>query len=166
MVHDFSTLWKQWQRITVSGEWIAHTELVAALLDALLFPKIIVVCTCETHTYSKDSLSPASSRADVAAKTAAKQTVKPDHSINIKTTQTPSLNTNLQATMHIDTLFHPRGINDGMHAAPVWTTRLLNVLKSSACFVFFLINIEAVGVTFLIHATYGKHPDDSPTSQT
>lgn len=31
---------------------------------------------------------------------------------------------------------------------------------------FFQINIEAVGVTFLIHATHGKHPDDSPTSQT
>lgn len=92
--------------LTVSGKPTAQSKLVAAWLDAL-FPMIIAVCKCETHTYSEDSVCLCSSRADAAVKTAAKQTVKPDQNHTNAISQR-------SAGYHAKRDCRPRGIDDGM----------------------------------------------------
>ncbi|XP_036960719.1 uncharacterized protein LOC119023134 isoform X1 [Acanthopagrus latus] len=71
--HSFGQIWANRKFLTASGKPIAHHTLVASLLDALLLPKHIAVCKCEAHTNKPDFISQGNTRADAAAKAAAKQ---------------------------------------------------------------------------------------------
>lgn len=47
-----------------------HIGLISELLDAILLPKSIAICKCETHTGKNDSVSQGNVKADAAAKAA------------------------------------------------------------------------------------------------
>ncbi|XP_060941493.1 protein NYNRIN-like [Limanda limanda] len=90
VAHDFGRLWANRKFLTSTGKPITHHTLVAALLDAVLLPKLIAICKCEAHTRELDSVSRGNARADIAAKAAAKRSLPVNDAFVLDVPVTPN----------------------------------------------------------------------------
>ncbi|XP_039682088.1 uncharacterized protein LOC120575385 [Perca fluviatilis] len=72
VVHDFGALWKHRQFLKSDGKPVLHHHLINDLLTAILLPTRVAVCKCTAHTGAQDAVSRGNSRADIAAKAAAR----------------------------------------------------------------------------------------------
>ncbi len=66
--HDFGALWKHRTFLKSDGKPVLNHDSIAALLEAILLPKSIVICKCVAHSKSDDFVSLGNKRADAAAK--------------------------------------------------------------------------------------------------
>ncbi|KAL7393657.1 hypothetical protein ABVT39_014052 [Epinephelus coioides] len=73
--HDCAAIatqkWKNRGMITSTGKSILHTDLILALLEAILLPLQIAVCKCAAHTSGNDPISQGNWKADEEVKAAA-----------------------------------------------------------------------------------------------
>ncbi len=72
--HDFGALWKHRKFLKSYGKPALNHDKIAALLEAILLPKSIVICKHVAHSKSDDFVSLGNKRADTAAKDTAMRT--------------------------------------------------------------------------------------------